>query len=32
MVLIREIHVGKSAHGFPAWTTQPGSTYSVDHL
>lgn len=23
MVLIREIHVGKSAHGFPAWTTQP---------
>ena len=29
MVLIREIHVGKSAHGFPAWTTQPGSTYST---
>lgn len=23
MVLIREIHMGKSAHGFPAWTTQP---------
>lgn len=23
MVLTREIHVGKSAHGFPAWTTQP---------
>lgn len=29
MVLTREIHVGRSVHGFLAWTTKLDSTYSV---
>lgn len=29
MVLTKKIHVGRSAHGFLAWTTRPGSTYST---
>ena len=29
MVLTRENHVGRSGHGFLAWTTQPYATYSV---
>lgn len=29
MVLTREIHVGRSGHGFLAWIAQPDSIYSV---
>ena len=29
MVLTREIHVGRSGHGFLAWIVQPDSIYST---
>ena len=32
MVLTKGIHVGRSVHGFLAWTTKLDSTYTFDPL